>query len=304
MRKKLLAVAVIFCFFVLSGFSQQEKTYSINEVLDKIGARIQQLPDGQLIKNVSGSLSLSIKLNDTDYNNLKSAVEKVIGKSPSNPLKIDGNFVSVITLPGGKTEKFFFAGKSEVGSFYMYRNYDTIVFLLPELGIEVEDRVSEIRKLSGKDTPGKGMMEDLSIMMISNTLKTLFNQGKFWFYDAKMSTIEKSGNKLVQLEKTDDGKNITILIDTNLWLFNQVILKDNQFAITMNFIAPQDAKKVVLTDYMPQTITIDTADKGNIIKIQLGSLSYNNSINDDLFNLKKMKFSDFVSMMAIKFMSQ
>ncbi|MGB9642561.1 MAG: hypothetical protein ACPL3Q_05095, partial [Candidatus Ratteibacteria bacterium] len=88
-KKQIVAVALILNIFVLTGFSQQEKSYTINEVIDKISARIQQLPDGQVIKNVSGSLSLSIKLNDTDYNNLKSAVEKVIGKSPSNPLKIE-----------------------------------------------------------------------------------------------------------------------------------------------------------------------------------------------------------------------
>jgi len=302
--KMQVAVVMIFSFFVITGFSQQEKTYTINEVLDKIGARIQQLPDGQTIKNISGSMFLSIKLNDDDYNNLKSAAEKITGKTPSNPLKIDGNFVSVITVPGGKIEKFFFAGKSEVCNFYMYRNYDTVVFLLPELGIEMEDRMSEIRKLTGKDKPGKGIMEDLSAMMISSTLKTLFNQGKFWFYDAEMSVIEKSGNRFVQLKKTDDGKGITILIDTNLWLFNQVILKDHQSTVTMNFISPQDSKNVALTDYMPKSITIDTTDKGNIIKLELGSLSYNKNINDDIFNLKKMKFSEFVSTMAIKFMSQ
>ncbi|MGC8804790.1 MAG: hypothetical protein ACP5QD_02485, partial [Candidatus Ratteibacteria bacterium] len=257
-KKQIVAVALILNIFVLTGFSQQEKSYTINEVIDKISARIQQLPDGQVIKNVSGSLSLSIKLNDTDYNNLKSAVEKVIGKSPSNPLKIEGNFVSVISLPGGKTEKFFFAGKSEVCSFYLYRNYDTVVCFLPELGIEMEDRMSEIRKVTGNDTPARDIMENLSVMMISNTLKTLFNQGKFWFYDAEISSTGLPDGKTLQILKKDDGKSIKMVVDTNLWIFKQVVFSDEKSTITMNFATQQDPKKIDLTDYMPQAITIDT----------------------------------------------
>ncbi len=303
--KKILAVVVITGLFAVVGFAQQE-TFTAAQIVDRVGARILQLPDGQIVKNISGSMTFTAKLNETDYSNLKPIAEKLIGKIPSNPVKFEGNFISVLQMPGGKVEKFMFAGKSELGSVYIYRNLDNFVCLLPDMSIQIEDKISEIRKLSSRGSsefPEKTFMSDLSGFMISNSLKTLFSMGKTWFYDAELSTLEKSGKKLVKLTKTENKRSVEITVDPATSLFTELLFKNGKSTVLMEFCVPEDIKKIALTDYMPKSISLDAVDKENIIKIELGSLVYNSSVSDDIFNLKKMKLSEFISAMAIKLMN-
>ncbi|HOQ82191.1 MAG TPA: hypothetical protein PLL89_03925 [bacterium] len=300
MKKIVLISGMIFCL-VGSFAGAQEKIYKTTEVVDKVGARISQLPDGQVIKNISGSIEFTVKLNETDYNNLKPVVGKLTGKGLSNPVAFKGNFACVLQIPGGKVEKFMLSGKSDYGSIYVYRNLDDFLCLLPDIGVQIEDRISEIEKLSGKDLGSKAM-SDVSGLMVSSGLKALFNMGKIWLYDAELSTIENSGKKLVKLVKTDNGKNIEFIIDPSTSLFTEILFKDGKSTISMKFGTPENIEKVALTDYMPKSIILNTVDKENVIKIELGTLTYN-TIPDDTFYLKKMKLSEFVSAMAIKLMN-
>ncbi|HOC02418.1 MAG TPA: hypothetical protein PKK91_02945 [bacterium] len=300
MKKIVLISGMIFCL-VGSFAGAQEKIYKTTEVVDKVGARISQLPDGQVIKNISGSIEFTVKLNETDYNNLKPVVGKLTGKGLSNPVAFKGNFACVLQIPGGKVEKFMLSGKSDYGSIYVYRNLDDFLCLLPDIGVQIEDRISEMKKLSGKDLGSKAM-SDVSGLMVSSGLKALFNMGKIWLYDAELSTIENSGKKLVKLVKTDNGKNIEFIIDPSTSLFTEILFKDGKSTISMKFGIPENMEKVALTDYMPKSIILNTVDRENVIKIELGTLTYN-TIPDDTFYLKKMKLSEFVSAMAIKLMN-
>lgn len=300
MKKIVLISGMIFCL-VGSFAGAQEKIYKTSEVVDNLGARISQLPDGQVIKNISGSIEFTVKLNQADYNNLNPFVRKLTGKGLSNPVAFKGNFACVLQIPGGKVEKFMLSGKSDYGSIYVYRNLDNFLCLLPDIGVQIEDRISEIEKLSGKDLGSKAM-SDVSGLMVSSGLKTLFNMGKIWLYDAELSTIENSGKKLVKLVKTDNGKNIEFIIDPSTSLFTEILFKDGKSTISMKFGIPENMEKVALTDYMPKSIILNTVDKENVIKIELGTLTYN-TIPDDTFYLKKMKLSEFVSAMAIKLMN-
>ncbi len=300
MKKIVLISGMIFCL-VGSFAGAQEKIYKTSEVVDNLGARISQLPDGQVIKNISGSIEFTVKLNQADYNNLNPFVRKLTGKGLSNPVAFKGNFACVLQIPGGKVEKFMLSGKSDYGSIYVYRNLDNFLCLLPDIGVQIEDRISEIEKLSGKDLGSKAM-SDVSGLMVSSGLKTLFNMGKIWLYDAELSTIENSGKKLVKLVKTDNGKNIEFIIDPSTSLFTEILFKDGKSTISMKFGVPENIEKVALTDYMPKSIILNTVDRENVIKIELGTLTYN-TIPDDTFYLKKMKLSDFISAMAIKIMN-
>jgi len=300
MKKIVLISGMIFCL-VGSFAGAQEKIYKTSEVVDNLGARISQLPDGQVIKNISGSIEFTVKLNQADYNNLNPFVRKLTGKGLSNPVAFKGNFACVLQIPGGKVEKFMLSGKSDYGSIYVYRNLDNFLCLLPDIGVQIEDRISEIEKLSGKDLGSKAM-SDVSGLMVSSGLKTLFNMGKIWLYDAELSTIENSGKKLVKLVKTDNGKNIEFIIDPSTSLFTEILFKDGKSTISMKFGIPENMEKVALTDYMPKSIILNTVDRENVIKIELGTLTYN-TIPDDTFYLKKMKLSEFVSAMAIKLMN-
>ena len=49
---------------------------------------------------------------------------------------------------------------------------------------------------------------------------------------------------------------------------------------------------------------IDTIEKGNAVRIEFGSLTYNRVLDEGLSNLKKMKLSEFISSMAIKLFNQ
>ncbi len=300
MKKIVLISGMIFCL-VGSFAGAQEKIYKTSEVVDNLGARISQLPDGQVIKNISGSIEFTVKLNQADYNNLNPFVRKLTGKGLSNPVAFKGNFACVLQIPGGKVEKFMLSGKSDYGSIYVYRNLDDFLCLLPDIGVQIEDRISEMKKLSGKDLGSKAM-SDVSGLMVSSGLKALFNMGKIWLYDAELSTIENSGKKLVKLVKTDNGKNIEFIIDPSTSLFTEILFKDGKSTISMKFGIPENMEKVALTDYMPKSIILNTVDKENVIKIELGTLTYN-TIPDDTFYLKKMKLSEFVSAMAIKLMN-
>ncbi|HRS06749.1 MAG TPA: hypothetical protein P5065_06895 [Candidatus Ratteibacteria bacterium] len=300
MKKIVLISGMIFCL-VGSFAGAQEKIYKTTEVVDKVGARISQLPDGQVIKNISGSIEFTVKLNQADYNNLNPFVRKLTGKGLSNPVAFKGNFACVLQIPGGKVEKFMLSGKSDYGSIYVYRNLDDFLCLLPDIGVQIEDRISEMKKLSGKDLGSKAM-SDVSGLMVSSGLKALFNMGKIWLYDAELSTIENSGKKLVKLVKTDNGKNIEFIIDPSTSLFTEILFKDGKSTISMKFGIPENMEKVALTDYMPKSIILNTVDRENVIKIELGTLTYN-TIPDDTFYLKKMKLSEFVSAMAIKLMN-
>jgi len=300
MKKIVLISGMIFCL-VGSFAGAQEKIYKTSEVVDNLGARISQLPDGQVIKNISGSIEFTVKLNQADYNNLNPFVRKLTGKGLSNPVAFKGNFACVLQIPGGKVEKFMLSGKSDYGSIYVYRNLDNFLCLLPDIGVQIEDRISEMKKLSGKDLGSKAM-SDVSGLMVSSGLKALFNMGKIWLYDAELSTIENSGKKLVKLVKTDNGKNIEFIIDPSTSLFTEILFKDGKSTISMKFGIPENMEKVALTDYMPKSIILNTVDRENVIKIELGTLTYN-TIPDDTFYLKKMKLSEFVSAMAIKLMN-
>lgn len=306
--KKIIVFFIISGFFVIFGFAQQQQeTLTPIQIVEKIGERISQIPDGQVIKNVSGKMVFEIKLNETDYKNFKDLSEKLTGKTPTNPLRLEGNFVSVLKMPGGKIEKFFFSGSSYLGSVYIYRNLDDIVCMLPDIRIQIEDRLSEIKKLSSNQParlPENTFMSELSNLMVSNSLKTLFSMGKVWFYDSEISRIEKTGRKFVKMKKMEDEKGIEMTVDTMTYLFTEILLKDKQAQISMKFGVPEDIKKINLTDYMPQSIIIDTTDKGNIIKIELDSLVYNKNLSDDIFYLKKMKVSEFISSMALKLLNQ
>ena len=105
----LLSGMILGLVFISFAEALEEKAYKPSEVVDKIGARISQLPDGQIIKNISGSIEFTVKLNETDYNNLKPVVGKLTGKGLSNPVAFKGNLACVLQIPGGKVEKFMLA---------------------------------------------------------------------------------------------------------------------------------------------------------------------------------------------------
>ncbi len=109
-----------------------------------------------------------------------------------------------------KIERFMIAGKSDLGNFYIYRNFDDITILLPEIGAEIQDKVSEIRKISASriPQPPAEFSEGIGLLLSSVSFKTLFNQGKFWLYDAKISTVEKAGTKLIELTKKEPSADI------------------------------------------------------------------------------------------------
>lgn len=301
--KIFLGICITVCiFFNISGYCQQEKTVSAFEAVEKIWARIQQIQDGENIKNATGTITITMKLNDSDYSNLKSISEKIIGKIISNPVKVEGKFISLLPAPGGKFEKFMMAGKSDFGNFYLYRNFDDITIVLPEMSVEIQDKISEIRKLSvnkGPEPPSE-FIEGFGLLLSSVSFKTLFNQGKFWFYDAKVSSVEKAGKKFIELAKAWDGKEVKIIVFIDNWSISQIVFSDEKATITANY--KTSSQKVSFIDYMPESIVVDTVDKGNTIKIELGSLIYNKNIDDSLFNLKKMKLSEFISSAAIKLM--
>ncbi|MCM8817852.1 MAG: hypothetical protein NC913_10200 [Candidatus Omnitrophica bacterium] len=303
--KKFFFIALMCFTFLFYAYCQQEKTISAFDVVEKAGARVQQIPDGESVKNVIGTFILTIKLNDSDYANLKSAGEKVFQKTISNPLKFEGKFITMLPVAGEKIERFMMAGKSELGNFYIYRNFDDITVLLPEIGIEIQDKISEIRKLSGNKVPQapSEFVEGMGLLFSSVSFKTLFNQGKFWLYDAKVSTVEKAGTKLIELTKKEPSVDIKITVVPDIWTISEILLSADNATITANYKLPQ-SNKVTLIDYMPESIAIDAVDKGNTIKLELGSLTYNKISYENFFNLRRMKMSEFISLMAIKLMSQ
>ncbi|MCX7705883.1 MAG: hypothetical protein N2115_06470 [bacterium] len=306
MKRKIFRIFLVMCFASsISCHSQQEKAISGFEVVEKVGARIQQIPDNESIKNVTGTINLTLKLNDSDYANLKSVSEKLFGKVISNPIKLEGKFISLLPVSGGRFEKFMLAAKAEFGNFYIYRNFDDITILAPEMGIEIQDKLSEIRKLAGNRAPQppSEVMEGFGLLLTSTSFKTLFNQGKFWFYDSTVSIVEKSGKKFIELTKKDIAADAKITIVPDIWTISQIILSTDNATITANYKLPS-SQKVAFIDYAPESVVIDAVDKQNTIRIELGSLVFNKNIDDGLFNLKKMKLSEFISSMAIKLMSQ
>lgn len=305
--KKILKMCIGLCILIsIAGYCQQEKSPSAFEVVEKVGARIQQISDSGSIKNVTGTINFTVKLGESDYANLKSASEKIFGKVISNPVKLEGKFVSLLPGSGEKIEKFMMSGNSEFGSFYFYRNLDNIVILFPEIGIEIQDTISEIRKLSQRSSmqPPPQFAEGLSMLLNPISFKTLFNQVKFWFYDATVSSVEKSGKKLIELNKTSPEADVKIVVMPDAWFIAQITVMADLATITMSYRSSAAKEKVEFIDYMPESITIEAIDKGNNVKIEFGSLGYNKSIDENLFSLKKMKLSEFISSMAIKLMSQ
>lgn len=305
MKKIVMLWTFYFLFLTACGYCQQEKTLSAFEAIENVVARIQQIPDSESIRNATGTITLTARINESDYANLKSLAEKLLGKTISNPVKLEGNFVCMLPSPGEKIEKYMMAGKSELGSFFVYRNLDNLTILFPEMGIEIEDKISDIRKLSNKDVAQTqpGFAEGLGMLTASISFKTLFNQVKTWFYDANISMVEKSGRKLIELAKKDDGKDVKLVINPETWTFSQFTFSQKDSTITIGFKSA-NKQKFSLADYMPESIVIDTVDRGNTIKIEIGSLAYNKTINEGLFNLKRMKLSEFISSMTLKLMSQ
>ncbi|MCM8789244.1 MAG: hypothetical protein NC907_05590, partial [Candidatus Omnitrophica bacterium] len=295
MKKTFKMCIALSILISISGYCQQEKSPSAFEVVEKVGARIQQIPDSGSIKNVTGSINFTVKLGESDYANLKSISEKIFGRVISNPVKLEGKFISLLPSSGGKIEKFMMSGKSEFGTFYFYRNLDDIVMLFPEIGIEIQDNISEIRKLSQRSTvqPPPQFPEGLSMLMNPNPFKTLFNQVKFWFYDATISSVEKSGKKLIELNKTSPEADVKIVVMPDTWSIAQITVMADLATIIVNYKPPAAKEKVEFIDYMPESITIEAIDKGNNVKIEFGSLAYNKSIDENLFSLKKMKLSEF-----------
>gem|GEM_PF-1636103 len=304
--KKILISLLVFWFFLASvGFSQQEKSISAFEVVEKLVARIQQMPDNESIKNVSGTITFSAKLSDSDYANLKPLTEKLFGKVLSNPIRLEGKFISILPTAGGKIEKFMLSGKTELGDFYIYRNADNLTIFWPETGILIEDNLSEIRKISGKNLPGppSALNEGLGMILGSISFKTVFNQIKSWFYDAAVSRVEKSGKKLIELTKKENEFDVKMYINPDNWSIAECVLLHDRATVTLNF-KNTPSQKPCLADYMPESIKIDTIEKGNAVRIEFGSLTYNRVLDEGLFNLKKMKLSEFISSMAIKLFNQ
>ena len=305
--KKFIIVWFVICGFTIFACAQEGKTPSAFEIIEKVGARISQIPDGQKVKNISGNLRFEIKLNETDYQQLKQASEKILGKSPKNPLQFEGMFCAAPGTMGTKIEKFLFSGKSDIGSFYIYRNFDNLVCFLPEMGIEINDQVSKIRQLmKSPDTSSiqpQGL-DQLVFLMDSSNLKNLFMQGKIWFYDAQVSVVEKSGKKFVEMAKQEDGKSVKFVVDPASSTFSEIVLKDEKGTISMIFGLPEKPDKPALSDYLPKSISLNAKEKGNVINLELVSLSYNREISEDIFNLKKMSFAEFVSTIAVKLFSQ
>ncbi len=78
--KKIIVLSIV-VFFTVAGYCQQEKQPSAFEVVERVGARIQQIPDGESIKTVSGMIKIELKLNDSDFATLKNLSEKLISSS-------------------------------------------------------------------------------------------------------------------------------------------------------------------------------------------------------------------------------
>ncbi len=54
--RKISGILSVFVFvFVFPVYCQQEKSPSTFEVVEKVGSRIQQIPDGESVKNVTGT---------------------------------------------------------------------------------------------------------------------------------------------------------------------------------------------------------------------------------------------------------
>ena len=291
---KKLFILFSFMFFI-PGWAEGNK---VSEIMKNLEGSIEKIEDVQ-VKNFRGDVYFNLSLGEPTYNTIGPYLEKIFEKKIPKKISFHGKLLG--TFSEGKLYKLLIKGNSEIGSFVFMKNGDDFKILIPELQLQVEDKISQVKQLAReKGAEVNKIMKSPKINFYIN--KEILKKGigelnKVLSEEIEVKNKKEKNENLYELG-IDMGK-IRILVYEKYWTIKELQFSNPMGNLTFIYPKPED-EKITLFNFLPKEIKLNIKKEEDSINMELKNLEYNLLLDEGDFKITKLNFSEFVTYMYFK----
>ena len=290
---KKLFILFSFMFFI-PGWAEGNK---VSEIMKNLEGSIEKIEDVQ-VKNFRGDVYFNLSLGEPTYNTIGPYLEKIFEKKIPKKISFHGKLLG--TFSEGKLYKLLIKGNSEIGSFVFMKNGDDFKILIPELQLQVEDKISQVKefiKQKKKAEDDKIMKSPVNLYINKERLKKGLEELNKVMEEAEVKNKRGKNENLYELG-IDMGK-IRILVYEKYWTIKELQFSNPMGNLTFIYPKPED-EKITLFNFLPKEIKLNIKKKEDSINMELKNLEYNLLLDEGDFKITKLNFSEFVTYMYFK----
>lgn len=291
---KKLFILFSFMFFIPGWAEENNK---VSEIMKNLEGSIEKIEDVQ-IKNFRGDVYFNLSLGEPTYNIIGPYLEKIFEKKIPEKISFHGKLLG--TFSEGKLYKLLIRGNSEIGSFVFMKNGDDFKILIPELQLQVEDKISQVKefiKQKKKAEDDKIMKSPVNLYINKERLKKGLEELNKVMEEAEVKNKKEKNENLYELG-IDMGK-IKILVYEKYWTIKELQFSNPMGNLTFIYPKPED-EKITLFNFLPKEIKLNIKKKEDSINMELKNLEYNLLLDEGDFKITKLNFSEFVTYMYFK----
>jgi len=291
---KKLFILFSFMFFIPGWAEENNK---VSEIMKNLKGSIEKIEDVQ-VKNFRGDVYFNLSLGEPTYNTIGPYLEKIFEKKIPKKISFHGKLLG--TFSEGKLYKLLIRGNSEIGSFVFMKNGDDFKILIPELQLQVEDKISQVKefiKQKKKAEDDKIMKSPVNLYINKERLKKGLEELNKVMEEAEVKNKKEKNENLYELG-IDMGK-IKILVYEKYWTIKELQFSNPMGNLTFIYPEPED-EKITLFNFLPKEIKLNIKKKEDSINMELKNLEYNLLLDEGDFKITKLNFSEFVTYMYFK----
>lgn len=281
--------------FFIPGWAEENN--KVSEIMKNLKGSIEKIEDVQ-VKNFRGDVYFNLSLGEPTYNTIGPYLEKIFEKKIPKKISFHGKLLG--TFSEGKLYKLLIRGNSEIGSFVFMKNGDDFKILIPELQLQVEDKISQVKefiKQKKKAEDDKIMKSPVNLYINKERLKKGLEELNKVMEEAEVKNKKEKNENLYELG-IDMGK-IKILVYEKYWTIKELQFSNPMGNLTFIYPEPED-EKITLFNFLPKEIKLNIKKKEDSINMELKNLEYNLLLDEGDFKITKLNFSEFVTYMYFK----
>jgi len=297
MRKFFISLLFL-VIFNISLFAGDE--IKISEIMKKIENNIENVKDGE-VKNFTGDIYFKLSFGKNTYMTIKPYMEKIFEREIPEEINIKGKFIGSFST--GKLDNFLIKGNSEIGSFIFMTKGDNFKLLLPDLQIQIEDKISTVNEFAKQNKDIKKEIDKLKAPKIDFYINKVKLKKGLDELNKMISNIEvknkKEGDENLYAFDVDLGK-INVLVYEKYYTIKEITFSNRSGNLIFSFPKPKNETNITLFNFLPEKVNLDIKNGNDILNLKLENLKYNRFLDENDFKIRNLNFPELLNYIYFK----